>query len=323
MTDWESWQKHVRRVVEQKRAWYGIGDGDGTPVATLPTPVSKETPEQWMEASDLSLTIPARHSDGIPTGLCKGLVTDNLRLVDPSGQIPLATGDFTLLFAMMGENGILERRGGVITHVDGDDPDGTGQPTELVLHALSVSDVWNTIPAPSWPASWWAATPYEVTTDESGLSFGQPWTMAKIEMSTRATFTLKQGRAGFVIRRLAQESLDAAMFTQLDPDGTRWVDDPYHVVEVPAEDNTPEVSFTVADGSLWDTVAGVAKNAGVILGARMWWPGDPPVRCWTPASSSMSPAQVDISPSEGEPYRTVSERTFPHAMTVLTVKEVA
>ncbi|QQB45308.1 hypothetical protein I6I10_07110 [Corynebacterium glucuronolyticum] len=34
------------------------------------------------------------------------------------------------------------------------------------------------------------------------------------------------GRAGFVIRRLAQESLDAAMFTQLDPDGTRWVDDP-------------------------------------------------------------------------------------------------
>ena len=101
------------------------------------------------------------------------------------------------------------------------------------------------------------------------------------------------------------------------------MDDPFHVVEVPEVDTTPVISLDAADGSLWDTVAAQARNAGVILGARVWWPGDKPVRCWNQATSSMTPAQVDISPSQGASQRTLAYRAFPHAMIVLTVKEVA
>ena len=145
--------------------------------------------------------------------------------------------------------------------------------------------------------------------------------MARVEMATRTMFTFKHGPAGFIIRRLAQESLDAAMMTQQDPDGVRWIDDPRHVVEVPEEDTSPVISLEAREGSLWDTVAGQAQNAGLILGARLWWPGDPAVRSWELANSSMEPWQVDITPSEGEPYRQVVEQEFPSPMIVLEVKE--
>ena len=70
-------------------------------------------------------------------------------------------------------------------------------------------------------------------------------------------------------------------------------------------------------------MSGQAENAGVILGAYLWWPGDAPVRCWSQATSDMAPRDVDITPSEGESSRTLSYRSFEHAMTVMTVKEVA
>lgn len=320
--DWESAQASVRRTVRQQGHWYGLGDGDGNPLWTLPQPVTKTSPEQWMEATDLSITIPATHSDGTLHPVTKLLVMDELGNVDPSGKLPAAQGDYTLLFATTGPDGEIFRTGGVITHVDADDPQGTGMPETVTIHALSVADAWHTVVAASWPAAWWKATPYEVSRDEAGVPFGHSWQMAAIELASRATFTLKQAQAGFVVRRLAQESLDACMFAQHDPDGTRWVDDQYHVVEVPEVDTTPEISLTVRDESVWDTVVGQAKNAGLILTARIWWPGDKPVRCWSPVDSSMPPEQVDISPSEGRSFRTVGERSFEHAMIVLVAKEV-
>lgn len=323
MVDWQSWKKHVDHVVKTQGRWFGIGDGDGTPLFTLPSPIDQQTPEQWMESADLTVSFPARDEDGSVARVAELLVTGAVRDFDPSGRLPVADGDYTLLAAFPGVDGQVARRGGVITHCTGEDSDNDGVPATVTVHALNCMDVWHTIPAVSWPSAWWAAKPYEQTTDLSGVPFKTPRLMAKVELSNRAFFTWKNGKAGFVIRRLAQESLDAAMMTQQDPDGTRWVDDPFHVVEVPEVDNTPIVSLEARDGFLWETVAEQAKNAGVILGARIWWPGDAPVRCWNQAKSTMKPAEVDISPSRGESKRTLSYRSFPHAMTVLTVKEVA
>lgn len=322
MTDWESWRKHVDYVVEKRGRWIGIGDGDGAPLFDLPDLTSIGTPEQWMSSEDLEVSLPAAGPDGQLYRATELLVMDGIKDFDPSGQLPPAEDEYTLLVAMRGEDGKVERRGGVISHTDGADPNGTGAPTEITIHALNLMDVWNTVPAVSWPNAWWNATPYPQTSDESGLDYDKAWDMARVEMATRTTFTFKHGPAGFVIRRLAQESLDAVMFTQQDPDGTRWVDDSFHVVEVPEVDNTPVISLEARDGSLWDTVSAQAQNAGVILGARLWWPGDPPVRSWELATSSMTAGRVDISPSEGEPYRQVVEQTFDHPMVVLTVKEV-
>ena len=322
MTDFEDWQKHVNYIVATQGRWYGIGDGDGNPLFTLPEPSENESPEQWMDSADLAITLPAQNLDGTPNRAARLLLLDSLVGFDPSGKLPIADVDYTLLVAFPGPDGKITRRGGIITHTTATDPGNTGVPTEITINALSFMDVWNTIPAASWPAAWWKASPYPRESDESKIPYSHPWHMARIELATRSTFVFKTGKAGFVIRRLAQESLDAVMFTQADPDGTRWVDDQYHIVEVPEIDTSEIISLEDRDGFLWDTVAGQAKNAGVILGAYLWWPGDAPVRCWNQVNSSMPPEHVDITPSQGSSARSIRHRTFTHPMIVLTVKEV-
>ena len=321
-TDWASWHKHVTRVVEQQGQWWGLGDGDGAPLLSLPVPLSSDTPEQWMSAEDIEVQFAAIDSSGGVNRLTQLLIMDGLTGFDVSGQLKPAEKDYTLLTAWRGSDGSIVRRGGLITHTDCEDTDNDGTPSVTTVHALNLMDAWNTVPAVSWPVAWWKATPYPRREDEAGLPYGRPWDMARVELATRATFRWKTGKAGFVIRRLAQESLDAVMFTQRDPGGSRWVDDPYHVVEVPEIDTSSEISLQAADEMLWDTVVAQAKNAGLVLGARLWWPGDPPVRCWSPVNSSMKPEQVDISPSQGPSQRILGYRSFPHAMVVLTVKEV-
>lgn len=321
MTDFVSWQKHVNYVIETQGRWIGLCDGDGNPICDLPLPTAYSHPDQWGETSDVEIGFSGVRDDGSIQRHAELLIMDAIKEFDPSGQLPPAEDAFFVVLATAGQHGV-ERKSMRIIHTNGSDPDTTGKPTDTTVFGLDLKDIWKMIPAQSWPAAWWRATPYERTSDESGLIYPEPWDMAKIQMANRTLFTFKHGQAGFVIRRLAQEALDAAMMTQRDPDGTRWVDDPYHVVEVPEEDNSPIISLEARDGTLWDTCIGQAQNAGLILGARLWWPGDPPVRSWQLANSSMTPAQVDITPSQGEPYRQIVEQTFPHAMTVLTVKEV-
>ncbi|QRP20910.1 hypothetical protein [Corynebacterium macginleyi] len=323
MTDWDSWQKTVNHTVRTQGRWYGIGDANGAPLFTLPMPSEHDTPEQWMDAADLQMTFPARDQYGRPNRVTELLLTSAIEHFDPSGQLPTAEGDYMLLVAFPGKNGTVVRRGGAIVHAVGNDPTNDGTPSEITINALNLMDVWHTVPAVSWPAAWWKAEPYETESDESGLEYKKPRYMARVELATRPMFVWKNGPAAFVIRRLAQESLDATMRTQADPDGTKWVDDPYHVVEVPELDTSAEISLEARDGFLWETVSKQAENAGVILGAYLWWPGDAPVRCWNQATSDMAPRDVDITPSQGESSRTLSYRSFEHAMTVMTVKEVA
>lgn len=322
MTDWNSWQKHVDYVVATRGRWFGLGDGDGTPIMTLPDPADIDAPDQWADTEDLTFTMPALTRAYRPHPAAEKLVMHAIGTFSRDGRLATAIEDLTLLAAFPGPDGQVQRRGGMITHADGVDEDNDGQPTELTINATSVMDAWKTTIAASWPAAWWKARPYTRTEDEAGIPYAEQWDLARVELATRATFVWKSGPAGFVIRRLAQESLDATMATQADPDGTIWVDDPYHVVEVPLTDTSPEISIEARDDTLWDTVSKQARNAGIILGAHVWWPGDPPIRTWKPVKSTMQPAEVDITPSQGTPKRPVGLHTFPHAMIVLTAKEV-
>lgn len=321
MTDWDSWRAHVDHVVATQGRWHGIGDADGNPLFTLPAPLEGSSPDQWGQVEDIEVTFPGRDASGRPSRVAELLVTSELDGFDASGRVPVAEGDYMILAAFPGDRGVV-RRGGAIVHATASDPGNTGVPETVTISALSVGDVWHTVPAVSWPAAWWAADPYERREDESGLEYATPRLMAGVQMTAETMFTWKHGKAGFVIRRLAQESLDAVMMSQADPDGTRWVDDPFHVVEVPEVDESPVISLEARDGFLWETVIGQARNAGVILGARLWWPGDEPVRCWNQAHSGMKPGEVDISPSEGESKRVIATRSFPHAMVVLEVTHV-
>lgn len=322
MTDWPSWRKHVDYVVKTQGRWFGLGDGDGTPFMTLPDPSNIAAADQWADTEDLAFTMPALTPDYSPHPAAEKLVMHSIGQFSRDGKLATAIEDLTLLAAFPGPGGRVVRRGGMITHADATDEDNDGRPQELTINATSVMDAWKTVVAVSWPAAWWRARPYTRTEDEAGITYTEPWDMARVELATRTTFVWKHGPAGFVIRRLAQESLDACMATQKDPDGTIWVDDPYHVVEVPENDTSPEISLEARDEMLWETVIDQARNAGIVLGAHIWWPGDPPIRTWKPVKSTAKPDEVDITPSQGASKRPVGKYSFPHAMTVLTAKEV-
>lgn len=322
MTDWQSWRRHVDYVVATRGRWFGLGDGDGNPILTLPDPDDIDTPEQWAESEDLSFTMPALTPDYTTHPAAERLVTSAIGIFSRDGKLSTAIEDLTLLAAYPGPGGRVQRRGGVITHADGLDEDNDGRIAEITISATNIMDVWKTTVAASWPAAWWRARPYERRDDEAGIRYTEPWDIARIELAIRTTFVWKHGHAGFVIRRLAQESLDANMATQKDPDGTVWVDDPYHVVEVPETDTSPEISLEARDDMLWETVIAQAQNAGIILGAYLWWPGDPAIRTWKPVKSTAKPDEVDITPSQGPSKRPVAKHSFPHAMVVLTAKEV-
>lgn len=316
--NWQDWQKTVNYIIETRGRWYGLGDGDGFPLVTLPEPGDFAGPDQWMGIEDIEMTLPAEGE------WMDRLILDDLEDFSVGGRLKMASGDYTLLFATKGEDGETVRRGGVVTHATAEDPNNTGQADHVTINAISAGDVWNTTVAVSWPRSWWRATPYTRTSDESGREYSQGWEMARIEMATRITYVNKYGPAGFVIRRLAQESLDAVMSAQRDPDGTVWIDDPFHVVEVPDKEETlPNIALEARDGSLWETVQSQAANSGALLGARIWWPGDRPVRCWDPVTSETPEDDIDLSPDDGsEPTRGLAYREFPHAMIILTVEEV-
>lgn len=321
MTDWQSWQKHVDYVVATRGRWFGIGNGDGAPIMTLPDPAGITAPDQWAESEDLSFTMPALTSSYTSHRATDMLINSAIGLFSRDGRLATAIDDLTLLAAFPGPDGTVQRCGGVITHADGIDEDNDGLASEITISATNIMDIWKTTVAASWPAAWWNARPHDRTEDEAGITYNETWKIARIELATRTTFVWKNGPAGFVIRRLAQESLDVTMATQTDPDGTIWVDDPFHVVEVPENDTSPHISLEARDDMLWETVIDQAQNAGILLGARLWWPGDAPIRTWKPVTSTATPAEVDITPSQEQTHRPVGEHTFPHAMVVLTAKE--
>lgn len=72
--DWESWHAHVDHVVATQGCWYGIGDGDGAPLFTLPAPLEGASADQWGQVEDIEVTFPGRDADGRPSRVAELLV---------------------------------------------------------------------------------------------------------------------------------------------------------------------------------------------------------------------------------------------------------
>lgn len=312
--DWESWAKHVNYVVATDGYWIGLCDGDGSPVMDLPALVSGQEAAQWMSAPDIAVTIPRAGlvAESQAADLLVKRFVDNL---DSSGRFQAADDeDWVLGLAVRGPAGGVRRTACVITHATQDE---TGD--LVTIHAENIMKVWETWPCPSWPLSWWETNMSEFTTDESQIPYTTPRMMTLVEMATVIDGYARRGPAESTIREIVQESLDVAARTQPVVGGGVWLDDPYHVVD--CRDNgreSPEVIIRLDDSTLWETLAARAQQAGVLLGARVWWPGDPPVRCYAPATSDMTPEQVNLR----GPHRPIEERVFPHAMIVLTVDQM-
>ena len=323
MTDFVSWNRTVDWIINTQGRWYGIGTGDGEPIMTLPEPLEPSSaPKVWMSMQDIKVTIPTQGEHG-PHATVDRLITQHLTRVDGGLFVPATDEELTLMVADRGRNGTVVRRAGVISHAVGHDPDDAGMPVSMTIHAADLMEVWHTWPCPSFPLSWWMTTMREYTTDESGVAYTTPRQLALVEMATTADGYTKYGPAETVIRELIQQSLDAVASTTTDPDGTLWVDNPFHVVDLaPTGNPSKGIYIEVRDGTLWETISPQAQNAGVLLGYRVWWPGDPPVRSWQLANSTMTPEQVDLTPEVGLPYRQVVDQTFEHPMIVLTADQI-
>lgn len=315
MIRWPDWVKHVDRVVEKQGIWIGLCDGDGSPIVDIPRPAGAVDVTQWMAASSLSVTIPKHGSYG-PNRVGALLMDEFVWQVDDSGRFIAANGaDYCLGFAVPGKDGV-RRSAGIITHVTEDE---AGE--YLTIHAESVQKIWESWPAPSYPLSWWLTQMEDYRTDESGVPYATPRTMSLVEMATVADGYTRRGPAEQTIREIVQESLDVVGSTQRDPDGTLWVDDPYVVMEVDSRFNTdsPEVLIRVNDGTLWEVLSGPAQAAGVLLGARVWWPGDPGFYLYEPVSSLADPDEVNLRTHIRMPHW---DDSFQHAMVLLTAKQM-
>lgn len=323
MTDWNSWNRHIEQVIDDRGYWYGLCDGDGDPLMTLPLPASGTAPEAWMSVQDIQVTIPVDGKHG-QHAAAQVLVGDEFTKINADGTLKVAVdGDYLIVVAMRGEAGQIRRYAGIVTHavIGGDDPVGWSL---LTISASNQMDVWHSWPAPSFPLSWWLTEVEEYSTDISGVEYESPRRLSLMEMATAADGYTKFGPVEQIIRVIAQESLDAAASAQVDPDtGVRWVDDPFHVVDMRSSGvESPERYIRIQDETLWDTVSKPAQQNGVVLGCYLWWPGDDPVIVWSQATSDMTGEQVELMPSTRTPYRRLVRKSWEHPMWVLTADQI-
>lgn len=132
-----------------------------------------------------------------------------------------------------------------------------------------------TWPCPSIPVEWGEHEFSEWSTDASNTKYTTPRTLAQLPFATKADGYTVSGSARDTVRKLIQDSFDAVN------DLYGWADS-HAVVEFDSTpDDSPRVVIRVNDDPVLDTVAEVARSAGLGIEVRLWWPDDAPVQVRT------------------------------------------
>lgn len=253
------WRKHIDHVVATERQWIGLGNADGYPVMDLPGLVPPLTaPEQHLAEASAEATFIVE--PGSP--VLERLGAEGLGFGE-SGELMPATGDVRLL--LVAREG--QRLAYAITYVV---ISGATAPSTLTIHATTLDAELALWPCPSVPVSWDGASFKEWGTDASGETYKIPRELAWTEHATVVDGFSKRGKAMTVIRDLCQDSFDAV-------DKAMGWTSPKFIVSYPGVDSSREVAVTVNDDPLWDTIAEPARQAGVGVTVRLWWPGDTPI----------------------------------------------
>ena len=108
--------------------------------------------------------------------------------------------------------------------------------------------------------------------ENTKVTFSRPRELAGMKMVTVADGATLDGPAEATIRRLIAESLAAAVRV-----AGITKDLPIQVATTPAGRPSPRILLRPTDGPLLEEIAQPAAAAGVIITARMWWPGDTPI----------------------------------------------
>lgn len=257
MTDWDSW-RGAGAAKSAGGQWLCLADGDGVPIMELPSPVSVDVPMQRQVPGEVSAQFVV--VGGHPMlRLLAGDFTEQ----DPEGRLrPRTDGDYMLV---LDRDGV--RHGFVIAFVTLEG--GTNEPTLLTVHGTDLLDLLQTWPCPSNYGSWETAE-FSTVTEDAGGKFSVPRRMAGVQLATTADGYVEDMPADAAARLLICQSVRVVNALE------GWNDS--HIVVEAGEDKAPHVYIKTDDRSIWDTISQPVLDAGVTIKARLWWPGDPPIR---------------------------------------------
>lgn len=269
MIDWTTHRKHREQIIADTGQWVGLLDADGNPLMDLPPVVSMVAPEARNDPGSLELTVLCRSTRGIIHPVVTELVAEQLGVLSPEGKlVPVA--DRTRFVAIERER--VPRRVFWATHTvaRGD----AEAPATLTIHGVGLTKLLSRFPAMSAPTTWRSLFKrFErdwVGPENTKVVFSRPRDLAGMKMVTVADGATLDGPAEATIRRLIAESLDAAFRV-----AGITKDLPIQVATTPTGRPSPRILLRPTDGPLLEEIAQPAAAAGVIITARMWWPGDP------------------------------------------------
>lgn len=269
--DWATHRLHRRQVADDLGMWVGLLDENGVPMLEAPPVVSLSAPEVRGVPGELMAEFSVQSPRGHVHPMVDDLIADGLGRVDAQGQLDVVS-DATRFISI--ELPAEVRRTYRVTHCVAS---GLGDaPSRLVVHGVDMLKLLDLVPAISAPLSWvgeWTTFTRDWAGPENtGITFDKPRDLAGMQMVTVADGATVEGPAEDTIRRVVTESLAAAFRV------AGVATDPPIVVD-PAGSGvpSPHVLIRPTDGPLLSEIMPVALAAGVVISARMWWPGDDPV----------------------------------------------
>lgn len=268
--EWKQLKDHMQAVAEKANACYVLLDADGQPVGEF-VPLSVDSTQANLDFGETAFTVDLGDGSGLWNPVVERYFPQ-WGNEEATHDIPVDSGvGVHFLLLIQGPGGERDRQAATVEYVtlDGDE----SGPKTLTLHAMDILGALQFCPCPSVPYTW--KEPYKKWRNDAGKPYRVGRELSPMQMATMATNHTLRGPAVPVIARCIQESLDAR-------DRVReWWADPSEVVEYPTDrfrDVGPTVLVRRSDDSVWDTIAPVCRNAEVTVTARLWLPGDKPIR---------------------------------------------
>lgn len=276
---WADHKKTRDYVVSTEGQWVGLLNERAEHIMVMPPLLSLDAPETRNVPVSFRATVVVRTPSGEVDPLVDELFADGISgtRADREGRLELALK--ATRFVVVARPGIL--RAYRITHVviSGD---GNVPPGQMELHGTDMLMELNRHIA--WTAPTTVSGKFHTFTrdwsgpENVGVLFNRPRDLQDVKMITTADgVTLGEGKgAEETIRYAIQRSLETSWKATGMPE---VMADPPIVVDPNGSGlRSPEVLLRMTDEKLLDTVAPMAARAGVRISARLWLPGDPPVK---------------------------------------------
>lgn len=258
MTDWTSFHKHRQHLIKTTGQWAGLLNEDGEPLHDLPPVIDIQGDTTRTDLSELTITLQVKSPTGTIHPIVNDIIADQLGKTDNQARLqPAAQPTRFICFERPG----LRRTYKIMFCV----AHGTHTPSTITIHAVTILDLLNGLPAWSNPRS--IDGEFKHINQDFATMWKTPRNVAGFTLATKADGYTVHGPATTAIKRIIDESMNTTMKLT----GHK---DPPIVCTIAPGPSSPDVFIRPEDDSVWDTVVPIATAAGVEIGATLWFPGD-------------------------------------------------